>query len=859
MLRDERFYQMRYDDPSQRIIWEQALRGTTTLYPLARRDPIFTPLLTAAFGATFAATTVGGLVITGLSAIATTAISIGIQMLMAPKPPKPEDGKVPKVQSIPYQQWSVGRNRLGGAFMLWEAKGKRLFSVQALCGHRSKSTNRFWLHDDEVELGPDGTILPGTNYDNEVQIWTRLGLVPETPYSGIVDFLGAEGAWTNNHRGDGQTSIAMICTSVKQDKQQKRFPYGAPQLSVEVDGALCWDFRDPLQNPGDPTTWQWTRNAAVIMAWHQCFNEFGHKRDYHRAILPVIDMWQEEADVCDELVALKGGGFERRYECNGFDTTENDPKAATNAILSSCDGWICERGDGALLFIVGKFREKYVTTLTDGDIAGRNIKYDVLFEDECNRLIPKFNYPEIGYATSDTDFFEDTAAQLTAGRVLAQDANYQWVQQWRQARRLGKRDWLRLQEKVTGQINVRLSGINSVYSRWVRIQAPNMLPKLTGKIVENRKSVLSLLQGGFTMEITKHPDNIDAWNPATDEGQMPPVPKKVESDAIPIPVISSVQVKPRGGSVYLRVVLVDPEDESLYPVVRYRVADDGTGSPGNWVEQRFPNPSPTGGFINLSTNVVPTDALLDIQVAYITSDGDYGEWSVTANITAVLDPTKPGTPTNFTVSVSGTTVTLSAKAANDNTASLVFKRWAAGGSFASGTIVGTGGVAQKATGNQTVTTTDTAPYGSWFYGVGALNGSGVPSDAQAGPTAAAVIGPEMISNGDFASDTVWTKGTGWTVGSGVATHATGSSSLIQQNITTVTGGIYEVTFTVTAITAGTITPRLIGTTNVSGTARSTAGTFTQTLTANGTTTAFGLVASNTTAASVDNVSVKRVG
>ncbi|WP_432417078.1 hypothetical protein [Rhizobium leguminosarum] len=651
--------------------------------------------------------------------------------MLAPKPPRPEDGKVPKVQSIPYRQWGVGRNRVAGAYMLWEASGKKLYAVQAIAGHRIKSINRYWLHDDEVTLQVTGVINGGTNYRSNVQIFSRLGAVPETPYSAIVSALAGAGVWTSSHRGDGQASIAMIATSDKAERQNKTFPYGVPQLSVEADMALCWDFRDPLQDPEDPSTWEWTRNAAVIMAWHQCFNEFGHRRNYQRAILPVLDMWQEEADVCDELVPLAGGGFERRYECNGFDTTENDPKAATNAILASCDGWICERGDGALLFIAGKFREKYVTTLTDADIVGHQIEYDVLFEDECNRLIPKFCFPDIGYATSDTDFFEDTSAQLISGRVLAQDANYQWVQQWRQARRLGKRDWLRLQQKVTGQINVRLSGINSVYSRWVRLEAPNMLPRLNGTVVENRKSVLSLLQGGFVMDIMKHPLSIDAWNPTIEEGAPPATPANVNASGIPTPVINLVQARPNGDSVYVRVVIIDPDDETLMPVVRYRLADAGAGTPGPWIEQRFPNPVPSGGYIDMSTNVVPSNQLLDIQASFIASDGDYGSWSITANVTSTVDPVAPGVPVNMTANNASGTVTISAKAANDNTKFLIFKRGTTGQTFAAATLLGQYNV----TANQTITPpTDTPGTGTWKYWCGAENGSGVPSAGQASST-----------------------------------------------------------------------------------------------------------------------------
>lgn len=827
------------------------LQHTTAHY-----DPIFTPLFTAIIGT--GGFTIGATTITYASvaaAIATTALSIGIQMLMAPKPPKPEDGKVPKTQPVPYRQWGVGRVRVGGSYMLWEAKSGYLCAVQALFGHRIKSINRHWLHDDEVQLQPDGTIVDGTSYAIRVRIMSRLGLVPETPYTPIVDILGSDGVWTNDHRGDGQASVAMMAKSAKAEDQQKRFPYGPPQLSVEADAALCWDFRDPMQDPDDPSTWTWTRNTALQMCWHQCFNEFGHRRDYHKAILPVLDMWKEEADVCDEDVPLFGGGTEKRYESGGFDTTENDPKAGTNALLAACDGWICERGDGALLFIVGKFREKYVVNITDADITGHQVEYDVLFEDECNRLIPKFSYPEIGYATSDTSFFEDTDAQITSGRVLAQEASYMWCQKWRQARRLGIRDWRRLQQKVSGSLSLRLSGINAVYSRWVRLSTPLSMPRLNGKIVENRKSLLSLMQGAFSMDIMQHPDNIDDWNPSTDEGSMPPVPPRTGKGTIDIPVINLIQVKPRGESVYLRVVIVDPVDDSLYPVVRYRVADDGSGNPGAWIEQKFPNATPSGGYINLGTNVVPSNALLDVQVAFIASDSDYGEWSVTANVTSTVDPVAPATPEAPSATVSGTSAILSARAANDNTALLVFKRGTTAQTFAAATQLGSD---YRVTANQVIgPITDPAGPGVWKYWFGSKNSSGTPCVTPASATVT-IVGPELISNGDFASDTVWTKGTGWTIASGVGSHSSSSSSILQQNISTVSGGVYEITYTITAISAGQLTTRLIGTTTVAGATHTTAGTFTETLTANSTTTAFGLVATNVTVASVDNVSVKRV-
>ncbi|RWX28965.1 hypothetical protein EHH54_31825, partial [Rhizobium leguminosarum] len=213
------------------MLHRYGLGNSTSLYSTVLFDPIFTPLFTAVFGT--AGITIGATTITFASiasAIAVTALSIGIQMLLAPKPPKAEDGKSPLTQSIPYRIYAVGRTRLAGARMLWEAVGSDLFSVQALTGHRIKSINRYFLHDDEVTLTGD-RVNTATNgrYGKgaaHVDIYTRLGLSTETAYAALVAKLSASDIWTSQHRGDGQSSIAMIAHNASQKDQGRAFPYG---------------------------------------------------------------------------------------------------------------------------------------------------------------------------------------------------------------------------------------------------------------------------------------------------------------------------------------------------------------------------------------------------------------------------------------------------------------------------------------------------------------------------------------------------------------------------------------------------------------------------------------------------------
>jgi hypothetical protein len=631
----------------ERLMWPRTyLTWTTAHYSRIQHDPIFTPIFTSFFSSIGFSATAASIAAGIATAVVTTAITVGLQLLMAPKPPKPEDGKAPITQSVPYRIWGIGTTRVAGAYMLWEAVGANLYAVQAIAGHRIHSVNRYYLQDDEVTIDSSGTVIgldDGRYGDGKVSIFHRLGANPETAYADFVTALSDQDLWTNNHRGDGQASVAMIARTPKSKDFNTRFPYGVPKLSVEADLALVWDFRDEDQDPNDPSTWAFSKNPSLQMAWHWCFNEFGHRRDYRKAILPVLDMWIEEADVCDELIATAAGGFDKRYECSGWDTTEREPKVGTNAILAACDGWICERGDGALLFTVGKFRENRVVTLTDDDIVGHRVQYDVLFEEEINRLVPKFNYPDTDYSTADTDFFEDTSRQLQAGRVLSEDANYQWVTNWRQARRLGYREWLRIQQKVRGQMNVRLSGINAVYTRWVRLETPNRLPRLNGKLIENRRSTLDLMKGGFAMEFIQHPEDIDAWSTSL-EGQKPPVPPRANAANVPQAVIDGVTPVASGGSVYFNVSIVDPADASLTPAVRYRVQDAGGGSPGNWVEKTYPDASPSGGFVSVSTDVVPGDTRLEVEAAWITTKGKYGQWSAIETAYSTVNPTPPADP-----------------------------------------------------------------------------------------------------------------------------------------------------------------------------------------------------------------------
>ena len=118
-------------------------------------------------------------------------------------------------------------------------------------------------------------------------------------------------------------------------------------------------------------------------------------------------------------------------------------------------------------------------------------------------------------------------------------------------------------------------------------------------------------------------------------------------------------------------------------------------------------------------------------------------------------------------------------------------------------------------------------------------------------------GSEEITNGDFATDSNWSKGTGWSIANGKATHAAGVSSYINQlNVTTV-GQLYKAVFTLSGSLNATNYIQTYGSSaypDVSNQYTS-AGTYTLYFTADATFFRFRAVAPDNDV-SIENVSVK---
>lgn len=591
---------------------------------------------------------------------------VGLSLLFAPDVPKPEGTKNPLKQSIPPRIGILGTARSAGAYMLFSTNGGAGISVDviAICDGESSEIIAYYLHDDPVEL--TGNTVDGLSdgrYVHNVTIYHRLGLPTETHYPEVITALGGSGAiWTSDHRGDGITSCALICPDADSEHQAKRYPFGLPVLSVVVNSRRVFDPRDGDQIGTDPDTWSFAGNdnpilQAMTFAITPVANG-GLGLDYAECFAPVIDEIAEQADICDEDVALKLGGTHKRYTGGGVWRYSDNPGDVLAAMLGAADGFMVERGDGAFTVRAGKFQEDDCDiTFTDKHIVSLRVRRYRADEDDTTGVVVKYNSPPHHYTTVDAPVWPRDAFDDAAGSRRIRTTEVVWCQHGVQAQRLSKRIAIYEMAEVTGTMVVTMIGITVLDRRFARIQCTDD-PALEDAVIHIKSVRYDLTAGLHEIEFAViDPVELDAWDKDIDEGELQPVVNEPLEEGPTAPGGITAVAEELAGSVRVVLVFEDPtpDDGKQGYGVHYRVADIGGGTPGGWSERLFygiDNTERAGGDIKLTINAVPL-GVLEFEVASVRHD-NYSAWSAPAEVDT--GNPAPGRPNGISATLSGADV-----------------------------------------------------------------------------------------------------------------------------------------------------------------------------------------------------------
>lgn len=208
--------------------------------------------------------------------------------------------------------------------------------------------------------------------DGAPAMWLR---VYNGTFSGAVadaTLISASGGlWTSAHKGTG-----LCYAIVKYDYDADAFSGGEPELIFDVQGARCYDDRKDSTVPGgagahrlnDPTTWEYTENAAIITAQYlRGFNLNGKR------ILGVgadardlaSNMLFSAYNTCAQTVATATGTM-MRYPCAINMSTSESAETHLTDLSAAMDGKIFDRG-GSITIWPGAVRTP-VLTISEQDI-----------------------------------------------------------------------------------------------------------------------------------------------------------------------------------------------------------------------------------------------------------------------------------------------------------------------------------------------------------------------------------------------------------------------------------------------------------------------------------------------------------
>ena len=274
-----------------------------------------------------------------------------------------------------------GETRIGGNIVHIQSTNddEYLHMVIVMAAHEIESFESIYFNDDELTISNNVTTAPD-KFDGLVKIHQiTKGTVSDIP----ADLISDTG-WTADHV---LTDQAYIYVRLKYDADA--FPSGIPNISAVVRGRKVYDTRS--------STTAWSRNPAMILRDYLMDTTYGLG-----ATADEIDesSFIAAANLCDEQVALDGGGNENRYYLDGRVDTGQTPKSNIEDLLTAMNG--------ALYYVNGRWAVRagaYDTptvTLDEDDLAGgMSITTAISARDSFNAIKGQFVSPETEYQPSD--------------------------------------------------------------------------------------------------------------------------------------------------------------------------------------------------------------------------------------------------------------------------------------------------------------------------------------------------------------------------------------------------------------------------------------------------------------------------
>lgn len=266
----------------------------------------------------------------GYAAVIGAAYWASSAMRRDPASAKPSDVQSNIRQEISPRRRIYHRYLTGSVIVFGFRRGEKSYLLHYICEGPIEGFVSFRLDKKPVTLDEDGFVQEEqyiVKGRSRVQILTKFGTMSDEPFDELIAAFPELDTPLTPFRHRGCAMVLQIVEQVPDKYLQDTYPNNMPSLQVVIDGTT--EIYDPRSG-----TSNFTGNAGLCL-----LNEIMDVYNLTSASSDDVDFeaFADFADYCDEDVALKADGTEKRWRCAGPIFLDRENEARILAIASICN------------------------------------------------------------------------------------------------------------------------------------------------------------------------------------------------------------------------------------------------------------------------------------------------------------------------------------------------------------------------------------------------------------------------------------------------------------------------------------------------------------------------------------------
>jgi hypothetical protein len=424
----------------------------------------------------------------------------------------------------------LGKARVGGVVMFYEAAGEFVYLATILSGDVIDGIDAYYINNAEVLFDDDDLITtpPFNGADGQlVKIELHRGY--ESQRSSRMLEAAFPDAVTEHHRA---RTVAYLVTRFKQPEEenfQAVYNGQIPPVAALVRGVLSYDARNRRHDPAKGATWDFSANPSVLLLYYFTSpNGMGLARGNFDG-----PSFNRVANFCDRPMLTAAKGYRKRYEMGGVYSLDEEPVNVIQRILDTFGGRVFVTADGLFGLSCDELDEPEIV-ITDDMIVEIEAKRQTGALYEYSTVKSRFSSEDHGFIENneEADPWVNRRAKNRIGRDVPFSFDLPFVFRHDQARRLMKRKWHELNPEWTLSLVLDFNGIELFGERVCRIVYPALGIDGTFRV----ESVGPDAEAGLARIIVQA-TSIDAgaleWDAESEEGTAPAIPPQTAEDLAP--------------------------------------------------------------------------------------------------------------------------------------------------------------------------------------------------------------------------------------------------------------------------------------------------------------------------------------